>query len=109
MCDKLDIVFLEILKKHVPLKEKLLTTNQAYSALKKGKKWGKCKKNRNRFLNNLNVSFVTDNKFFSKKIRPFFSNKNNHGTNFKLDEGDKILNDNEKIAEELNFFPECSL
>ena len=44
MCNKLDIVFLEILKKHVPLKEKLLTTNQAYSALKKGKKWGKCKK-----------------------------------------------------------------
>ena len=29
------------------------------------------------------------------------SNENNHGTNFKLVEGDEILNDDEKIADEL--------
>ena len=35
----------------------------------------------------------------------FFSNKNNHGTNIKLVEGDKILKEDEKIVEELiNFF-----
>ena len=33
------------------------------------------------------------------------SNENNHGTNFKLVECDEILNDDEKIADELrNFF-----
>ena len=38
-----------------------------------------------------------------QKIRPFFSDKNNHGTNIKL--VDEILNNDEKTAEELdNFF-----
>ena len=34
----------------------------------------------------------------------FFSNKNNHGTNIKLVEGDKILKEDEKIVEELIIF-----
>ena len=45
-------------------------------------------------FNNLNARFVTDNKLFWKTIEPFF----------KLIKANKILNDNEKIAEELNNF-----
>ena len=32
-----------------------------------------------RFFNNLNPSFVNDNKLFWKTIKPFFSNKENYG------------------------------
>ena len=43
-----------------------------------------------------------------EKIRPFFSDKNNHGRNIKL--ADEILNDDEKTAKELdNFFQMLSL
>ena len=43
-----------------------------------------------------------------EKIRPFFSDKNNHGRNIKL--VDEILNDDEKTAKELdNFFQMLSL
>ena len=38
------------------------------------------KKERKRFFNNLNPSFVTDNKLFWKTIKPFFSNKGNYGS-----------------------------
>ena len=39
---------------------------------------------------------------FWKTIKPFFSNKHNHNTNIKFVEGDEILKEDEKIAEELN-------
>ena len=38
------------------------------------------KNERKRFFNNLNPSFVTDNKLFWKTIKPFFSNKVNYGS-----------------------------
>ena len=42
------------------------------------------KKERKRFFNNPNPSFVTDSKFFWKTIKPFFSNKGNYGSQIKL-------------------------
>ena len=47
-CDKFDKVFLEILNKYAPLKSKLTVE----------------KKEREEFFNNLNPSFVSDNKLF---------------------------------------------
>ena len=62
------------------------------------------KKERKRFFNNLNPSFVTDNKLFWKTIKPFFSNKRNYGSQIKLVEKDEVLQDDDLIAKELNKF-----
>ena len=59
------------------------------------------KNERKRFFNNLNPSFVTDNKLFWKTIKPFFSNKGNYGSQIKLVEK---LQDDDQIAKELNKF-----
>ena len=48
--------------------------------------------------------FPFDNKLFWKTIKPFFSNKGSSGSNIKLVEKDEILQDDKKIAEELNTF-----
>ena len=62
------------------------------------------KKERKRFFNNLNPSFVTDNKLFWKTIKPFFSNKGNYESQIKLVEKDEVLQDNDLNANELNKF-----
>ena len=46
------------------------------------------KKERKRFFNNFNPSFVTDNKLFWKRIKPLFSNKENYGSQIKFVEKD---------------------
>ena len=73
-------------------KKSLKKNQQIFKNLQKAKK-NYCgrpyKTERNKFFNNLNLSFVTDNKLFWKKIKTFFSNKNDHGTNIKLVAGDK--------------------
>ena len=62
------------------------------------------KKEKKNFFNKLNTSFVSDNKLVWKTIKPFFSNKGSHRGNTKLVEGDKLLEDNSEVAEELNNF-----
>ena len=62
------------------------------------------KKESKRFFNNLNPSFVTDNKLFWKTIKPFFSNKGNYGSQIKRVEKDEVLQDDDLIAKELNKF-----
>ena len=62
------------------------------------------KKERKRFFNSLNPSFVTDNKLFWKTIKPFFSNKGNYGSQIKLIEKDEVLQDDDLIAKDLNKF-----
>ena len=62
------------------------------------------KKERKRCFNNLNPSFVTDNKLFWKTIKPFFSNKGNYGSQIKLVEKHEVLQDDDLIAKELNKF-----
>ena len=66
------------------------------------------KKERKNFFNKLNTSFVSDNKLFWKTVKPFFSNNGSHRGNIKLVEGDKLLQDDSEVAEELNnFFKEA--
>ena len=66
------------------------------------------KKERKNFFNKLNTSFVLDNELFWKTVKPFFSNNGSHRVNIKLVEGDKLLQDDSKVAEELNnFFKEA--
>ena len=66
------------------------------------------KKERKIFLKKLNTSFVSDNKLFWKTVKPFFSNKGNHRGNIKLVEGDKLLQDDSEVVEELhNLFKEA--
>ena len=62
------------------------------------------KKERKKFFNNLNTSFVNDNKLFWKTVKPFFSSKGSFGNKIKLVENDKVWHDDSKIAEEMNNF-----
>ena len=62
------------------------------------------KKERKKFFNNLNTSFVNDNKLFWKTVKPFFSNKGSFGNKIKLVENDEVWHDDSKIAEEMNNF-----
>ena len=62
------------------------------------------KKEKKQFFNNLNPSFVTDNKSFWKMFKPFFSNKGNYGSEIEVVEKDEALPDKDLIAKELNKF-----
>ena len=81
-------------------------TDKSSRAYKKQKSYSSrlYKKERKKFFNKLNPFFVNDNKLFWKTIKPFFSNKGSSGSNIKLVEKDEILQDDQKIAEELNTF-----
>ena len=63
------------------------------------------------FFNNLNPSYVTDNEFIWKTIKPsFFSNQKKHGTNIKLVERDEMfLNGDEKNVVELSLLENSEL
>ena len=78
-------------------------TDQSFKAYKKQKNY--CsrlyKKERKKFLNGINQSFVTDNKLFWKTVQPFFSDKGKYGANIKLVKEEVLQNDN-KFAEKLN-------
>ena len=51
---------------------------------------------------------MSDNTLFWKTAKPFFSNNGSHRGNIKLAEGDKLLQDDSEVAEELNnFFKEA--
>ena len=76
-----------------------------FKAYKKQKNFcSRLYKKRKRFFNYLNPSFVTDNKLFWKTIKPFFSNKENYGSQIKLVENDEVLQVDDLIAKELNKF-----
>ena len=62
------------------------------------------KKERKKFFNNLNTSFVNDNKLFWKTVKPFCSNKGSFGNKIKPVEKDEVWLDDSKIAEEMNNF-----
>ena len=76
-------------------------TDQSLRAYKKQKNY--CsrlyKKERKKFFNGLNPSFVTDNKLFWKTVKPFFLDKGNYGANIKLIEGEEVLQNYSEIAE----------
>ena len=134
-CTKFDEMFLRILNQHTPLKvnysaqithrifpkaimmrsylENLYFKRRTDHSLRNYKNQKNyCsrlyKKVRKNFFNKLDISFVPDNKLFWKTVKPFFSNNGSHRGNIKLVEGDKLLQDDSEVAEELNnFFKEA--
>ena len=56
------------------------------------------------FFNKLSESVVSDHRKFWKTVKPLFSNKGNYGNKIKLVENEDIIDDDTKIAEELNNF-----
>ena len=81
-------------------------SEKSFKVYKKQKNFcsGLYQKERKRFFNSLNPSFITDNKLFWKMIKPFFSNRGNYGSQIKLVEKDEVLQDDDLIAKELNKF-----
>ena len=59
------------------------------------------KKERKNFFNSL---IISDNRKFWKTINPLFYNKGNHGNKIKLVENEEIIDEDTKVAEELNNF-----
>ena len=55
-------------------------------------------KERKKFFNSLNTSFVNDNKLFWKTVKPFFSKKGSFGNKIKLVKKDELLQDDKNIA-----------
>ena len=62
------------------------------------------KKERKMFFNGLNTSVVSDNRKFWKTVKPLFPNKGNYGNKTKLVENEETIDDDTKVAEELNNF-----
>ena len=60
------------------------------------------KKERKIFFNSLILSVVSDNRKFSKIVKPLFSNKGNYGNKIKLVGNEEIIDDDTKVADELN-------
>ena len=56
------------------------------------------------FFNSSNSSVISDNRKFWKTVKPLFSNKGNYGNKIKLVENEEIIDDDTKVAEELNNF-----
>ena len=81
-------------------------TEKSLKAYIKQKNYGSrlFKKERKMFFNSLNPLVISDNKKFWKTVKPFFSNKGNYGNKIKLVENEEIIDDNIKVAEELNNF-----
>ena len=64
------------------------------------------KKERKIFFNSL---IISDNRKFWKTINPLFSNKGNHGNKIKLLENEEIIDEDTKVAEELNNFSKTAV
>ena len=121
-CIMFEELFLKVLDKHAPVKKKVVRANHAkYISkplrnaimkrsylekvyLKKKTPLSLEKKEKRNFFNTLNTSFINDNKLFWKTVKPFFSNKGSFGNKIKLVENEEFLQDDNKIAEEMNSF-----
>ena len=60
------------------------------------------KRERRKYLNNLNLRDITDNKKFGKTVNPFLSNKGNSHKQITLIEANKIISEDKMVAEKLN-------
>ena len=56
------------------------------------------------FFNSLSPSVISDNRTFWKTVKPLLSNKGNYGNKIKLLENEESIDDDTKVAEELNNF-----
>ena len=61
-------------------------------------------KGRKMFFNSLNPSAISGNWKFRKTAKFIFSNKGNYGNKIKLIENEEVIDDDTKVAEELNSF-----
>ena len=79
------------------------TENQAY---KKQKNY--CnrlyKRERRKFYSNLNLNKITDNKKFWNTMKPLFSDKGVGGENIILVDNDKIISEDQEVAQKFNTF-----
>ena len=67
------------------------------------------KKERKMFVDSLNLSVISGNRKFWKIVKLLFSNKGNYGNKIKLVENEEIINDDTKVAEELNNFSKTAV
>ena len=81
-------------------------TEKSLKAYKKQKNYVSrlYKKERKTFFNSLNPSVVSDNRKFWKTVKLLFSSKGSYGNKIKLVENEEIIDDDTKVAEELNNF-----
>ena len=56
------------------------------------------------FFNSLNSSVISDNRKFWKTVKYLFPNKGSYDNKIKLVENEEIIDDDTKVAEELNNF-----
>ena len=64
------------------------------------------KKERKNYYNSLDIKNITDNKQFWKTIKPFLSEKIKTTSKIKLKDQDKIISNDDKVAEEFSTFLE---
>ena len=64
------------------------------------------KKERKNYYNSLDIKNITDNKQFWKTIKPFLSEKIRTTSKIKLKNQDKIISNDDKVAEEFSTFLE---
>ena len=62
------------------------------------------KKERKNYYNSLDIKNITDNKQFWKTIKPFLSEKIKATSKIKLKDQDKIISNDDKVAEEFSTF-----
>ena len=62
------------------------------------------KKERKNYYNSLDIKNITDNKQFWKTIKPFLSEKIKTTSKIKLKDQDKIISNDDKVAEEFSTF-----
>ena len=81
-------------------------TEKSLKAYKKQKNYVSrlYKKERKTFFDSLNPSVVSDNRKFWKTVKLLFSSKASYGNKIKLVENEEIIDDDTKVAEELNNF-----
>ena len=62
------------------------------------------KKDRKKYYNSLDIKNITDNKQFWKTIKPFLSEKSIVTSKIKLKDKNKIISNDDKVAEEFSTF-----
>ena len=62
------------------------------------------KKQRKQFFNQMDIKNFTDNKKFLENINPFFSNKGPKNNKITIVEGQKIISEDQEVAEALSDF-----
>ena len=101
---------IKALHKAIVIRSKL---KNKYNKNRTGENWASYKKQRNfcvnlqrktkiDYFNDLNIKNITDNKAFWKTIKPHFSNKGLNSSSLILSEKNKIVTNDQNIANIMN-------